>query len=131
MSGMGGRLVDMGACVRAWWAGRCAMCSCPCTWAVWVVLVPDACLVSVPMGCAFVHAHGAVMDTYRDMHAGLVGCHPWAHANAMGMCRGHMWAVTWPCWAVVRVCLAPPWHSFGSLVARYGAKSGVVSRDVT
>lgn len=42
----------------------------------------------VPMGSVCSPAHGVVMDTRWDMHARLVGCLSWAHANAIGVCRG-------------------------------------------
>ncbi|KAA0035962.1 uncharacterized protein E5676_scaffold349G00540 [Cucumis melo var. makuwa] len=57
-----------------------------------------------PVGCACSPPHGAIMGTCLDLHVGLVGCLPWAHANVMGVCRGPMWAVSWPHWGVVRAC---------------------------
>uniref|UniRef100_A0A9I9CUI3 Uncharacterized protein n=1 Tax=Cucumis melo TaxID=3656 RepID=A0A9I9CUI3_CUCME len=75
-------------------------------------------LLLVPMDCACSPAHGVVMGTYHDMHVELVGYLLWAHANAMGMFHGHIWAVTWLYWDVVRAWLAPPWPCFKSLVTR-------------
>ncbi|KAA0042381.1 uncharacterized protein E5676_scaffold477G00880 [Cucumis melo var. makuwa] len=81
------------------------MCYCLCVWAAWVALVPGAGVhLLVPMGCACSLPHGAVMGTCLHVHAGLVGCLPWAHTNVMGVCRGPMWAVTWSHWGVVRAC---------------------------
>ena len=71
-------------------------------------LVPSACLV-VPMDCASVHAHKIIMGTCRDMHTWLGHCLLWAHASGMGMCHGHMWAITWPCWTVKWACWTPLW----------------------
>ena len=122
--------------------GRGRLCACLVGWASCHMqlpmnmgylggIVPNACLMVVPMGCASIQAHGVVVGTCHNMHAGLMGCLLWAHANVMGMCRWHMQAVTWPCWAAVRVCLAPPWLCFESLIARFGVKSGVISRNMT
>ena len=83
------------------------------------------------MRCASVQALETVMDMCRNMHAGLMGCLPWGHTSAMDMCHGHMWVVTWLCGTVKRACLAPSWLGFGSLVAHFGIKIGIISWDVT
>ena len=85
----------------------------------WVALVPSTGMhLMVPMGRACTPTREAVIGTRRVLHTGLVDCLPWAHVNAMDVCRRHVRAITQPYLNVVRAWLAPPWPYYKSLVTR-------------
>ena len=90
VSGMGGRLMGVGACARAWWlaAVPCAAAGAHGSSGWRWCLTP--CLVSMPMRCASVHAHGLswarVATCMRGSWAAFCGHMPMSWACVVGTC---------------------------------------------